>query len=103
AIKRWRAVIDRTDGTMTEFRAAYAIAHLSRYSRDKDLRAYGTKLLKSLADSKANNHFTRTATIVLAMECAREGKRDEAIRLLKRIDQKDKAAHELASQLIANG
>jgi len=102
AIARWEQVIEKSDGTYTEFRAAYAIGHLSRYASNPEVRQRGDSLLVQLARSKVNNDFTRKARITVAMELAKQGETKEAIRFLERVDDGNPATHQLAMYLVKN-
>lgn len=90
------------DGTYTEFRAAYAIGHLSRYAASPDLRQRGQTLMLDLARSNAANSFTRKARITVAMDLAKAGETEKAISFLQCVDEDDPATHQLAAYLIDN-
>jgi tetratricopeptide (TPR) repeat protein len=102
AVGIWEKVLERSDGTWTEYRAAYTIANVSRQSADESLRARGRKLLMGLARTQATNEFTQKARLALAMDLAKEGQQEAALTLLSGFKEGDGKYFALAQHLIKN-
>lgn len=102
AIEYWEKSLAEPQGTWSEYRSAYAIALISRHGSDKALVKRGQRLLRALAESKADNQFTQQARITLAMDLAKAGQLDEAKELLGAFKERDGQLYALAQYLMKN-
>ena len=102
AVGLWEKVLAGRDGTWTEYRAAYAIAHLMRYTSAPALRKRGREVLVALASDRTNNEYTGKAKIMLAMDLFGEGQRGAALVLLNRFKESDDSYYGIAQYLIKN-
>ena len=102
AVAQWEKVLGHRDGTWTEYRAAYAIAHLTHYTSDPALKKRGWEVLVALAKDRTKNDYTGKAKIMLAMDLFGEGQRGAALALLNTFKESDDPYYAVAQYLIKN-
>jgi hypothetical protein len=81
-------VLERRDGTLTEYRAALAIGQMARGSSSVETIKRGWALLEETAASPENNEFVHTARVQLARDyMIYFDRKNDAIRLLRSVPQ----------------
>ncbi len=100
ALPVYEAVLERREGTLTEFRAALAVALIRIHHNEPESRKKAVTLLEELIKSKADNEFVHGARITLARIHIANGRKDQAIDLLKRMPDSTAAYKTMAEYYI---
>jgi tetratricopeptide (TPR) repeat protein len=100
AIKQWEKVLERQDGTWTEYRSAYVIGNIALMTSNKSLHQRGEAMLASLARSGERNEYTHKAKFALAASWLQSGRTEEALAVLGTLQPQDGPYHQLAQYMI---
>jgi tetratricopeptide (TPR) repeat protein len=103
AFEAWEHVLASPVRTDTSFRAAYAIAHLSRYTPDAEKRKRGEALLVELALARTPTPYTTQARRVLLIDLHEQGRAREAGELRRRFASRDAELDQIAEHLNTHG
>jgi tetratricopeptide (TPR) repeat protein len=100
AFSEYVKTLESREGTRAELRAQYCAANISEEISDKEIQAKGMEMMSEIALSGLKDDFVYQAMINYGTRLAKAGKREEGIRFLKMIPEKEIGAREVAQMYL---